>query len=402
MNNQFINTRRTIEIGNPSWTQSDDAGLIGIGAEFARAPKIRSRRDGHEFINMCSCSYLGLDTNEDIVEGGVAGLRKAGSFYLSTARLRIHLAMLDEVEADLSDLFGVKAITTTSCGTATAGLLPLIASGILTGDVKPTMIFDRNCHFSMNLIKPICGDETEVLSAPHNDIDFVEEQCKKNKVVAYVCDGAYSMGGHAPIHELLRLQQKYGLFLYIDDSHSLSTLGARGEGFIRSQMDQLSERTIIVSSLAKAFGVSGGLIMFGPKSAIKVTERFGGPMAWSQHVNSAAMGGIMASARIHRSAELGARQRKLQENIAFFDQIIPTANAGSTLPIRVVPLPSESQAIACSRIVYDQGFYTSAVFFPIVERGTAGLRVMARADIGADDIARFAGVVKQAIAATGQ
>ena len=35
------------------------------------------------------------------------------------------------------------------------------------------MVFDKFAHFSMDYIKPICGDETQVLTAPHNDMNFL-------------------------------------------------------------------------------------------------------------------------------------------------------------------------------------------------------------------------------------
>jgi 7-keto-8-aminopelargonate synthetase-like enzyme len=40
---------------------------------------------------------------------------------------------------------------------------------------------------------------------------------------------------------------------------------------------------------------------------------------------------------------------------------------------------SDDTVIEAGRRVYERGFYVSPVFFPIVARGTAGLRVMLRA-----------------------
>ena len=395
MNNNFINTKKAIEFGNQAWNKLDTNGLLNIAVEHLGNAKLRTI-DGHEFINMCSCSYLGLEFHPEIVAGGIEGLLRVKSLNLSSSRLRVHPALLDEVESELSELFRTKAITTISCAAATSGFLPLLASGELTGAEKPVMIFDKNCHFSMNHIKPICGDETFVMTCPHNDLKFIEDVCKKHNKVAYIADGAYSMGGHTPIKDLLTLQDKYGLFLYFDDSHSLSVYGKHGEGFVRSHMDELSEHTVIVSSLGKAFGASGGVLMLGSQKHLKVLERFGGPLAWSQCINPAAMGAIRASIKIHRSSELNDRQTKMQSNIALFDQLIPTRNSGIPLPIRLVPVANSEIAAACSRYVYECGFYTSAVFFPIVARDQAGLRVMCRADLSFEDIKKFAKIVSDA------
>jgi 7-keto-8-aminopelargonate synthetase-like enzyme len=248
-------------------------------------------------------------------------------------------------------------------------------------------VFDKHCHFSMNLVKPICADETTVLTAPHNDLDFVEDVCKRHRRVAYVADGAYSMGGATCMDGLLELQDRYGLFLYLDDSHSLSIWGERGEGFVRSQLgDQLNPLTIVVGSLAKAFGVSGGVVMLGPTKHEPVLNRFGGPMSWSQDLNVPALGGGLGSVRVHLSPELGRLQRKLKENLALFDSLVETAERGNGLPVRRIPVDSEERAVECSEQLLERGFYSSAVFFPIVERGTAGLRVMVRADNRPEDI----------------
>lgn len=45
--------------------------------------------------------------------------------------------------------------------------------------------------------------------------------------------------------------------------------------------------------------------------------------------------------------------------------------------------------------ILHRGFYTSPVFFPIVERGKAGLRVMLRADNKPEDIVRFCDAVEE-------
>ncbi|NQZ08729.1 MAG: aminotransferase class I/II-fold pyridoxal phosphate-dependent enzyme, partial [Algicola sp.] len=368
---------------------------LNVAEKLGQAPFLQCE-NGHEFINMCSCSYLGLDVHPKILQGSISALEKQGTLLISTSRLRIHLSYIEEVESVLTDLFQTKSVTTLSCGSASSGILPVLASGHLTGGTQPLMIFDKNCHFSMNHIKPVCGDETRVVTCAHNDIDFIESQCKKGGPVVYVADGAYSMGGHTPIKALLELQDKYGLYLYFDDSHSLSVIGDTGAGFVRSHMDEVSQRTIIVASLGKAFGATGGVVMMNEKTNIKLIERFGGPMGWSQSINVAAMGAIMASAEIHASPELGRLQNKLRQNIKLFDDTITTVNADTPLPIRVVPIRSPENAVECSRFIFDHGFYSSAVFFPIIAKGTAGLRVMPRADLATADIERFNQVVNTA------
>ncbi|WP_122808997.1 aminotransferase class I/II-fold pyridoxal phosphate-dependent enzyme, partial [Pseudomonas viridiflava] len=128
----------------------------------------------------------------------------------------------------------------------------------------------------------------------------------------------------AEIESLIYLKEKYGLFLYLDDSHAISALGVGGTGYARSKLDELDENTIIVASLGKAFGASGGVAMLGNDRQKKLIHRYGGPSNWSQSLNIAAIGAGRASIALHRNGEVEKLQRKLQHNIQYFDSIINT------------------------------------------------------------------------------
>jgi 7-keto-8-aminopelargonate synthetase-like enzyme len=170
------------------------------------------------------------------------------------------------------------------------------------------------------------------------------------------------------------LQEKYGMLVYYDDSHSVSAYGERGVGYIRSHCPIKDERTITVATLNKAFGTSGAAILLDgyEKRTLRVIERFAGALSYSQPLNTAAVGASLAS------AELPMLQARMRANVELFDTCVKTEQTGSTYPIRVVPMGDET-VIEAGRRVYESGFYVSPVFFPIVPRGTAGLRVMMRA-----------------------
>lgn len=391
---RFRNNQKAIPLGNQGWEGASENRLIDIAVCAVEDDRVETEA-GARFVNLCSCSYLGLHSHPAVVEGAIEALRRERIVNLSISRLRLRLTILDELEA----LYRVRAFTAMSASAAIAGVLPLIASGHLSDGQPRVMVFDKFCHFSMNLMKPVCADETLVLTAPHNDLDYLEDVCRKHPRVAYVADGVYSMGGAAPICELLELQDRYGLFLFFDDSHSLSMLGERGEGYVRSFWGgELSPLTVIVASLNKGFGASGGVIMLGPVEHEPLLARFGGPLAWSQSLNVASIGSALASARLHRTPELARLQRQLHDNIALFDREIETEQRGNGLCIKLVRTGAEERAVECSREILRHGFYTSAVFFPIVERGKAGLRVMIRADNRPEDIRAFSASIREVVA----
>src|SRR4051794_36298774 len=215
---QYLNIKKSTRLSADSWNVTREAGLFDIVVAALGDGRYRALADGHEFVNMSSYSYLGLDTHPRLVRAAAEALLAEGSLNTSSSRRSMRFGVLRDAEAALSDLFDVEAVTVNSCATAAWTSLPLIASGLFTDDTPPLMVFDKNAHFCLNAMKPSVADEAEITTIPHNDVGALEDLCKRHRQVTYVADGVYSTGGHAPIAELLRLQDKYGLFLLFDEA----------------------------------------------------------------------------------------------------------------------------------------------------------------------------------------
>ncbi|WP_216210958.1 aminotransferase class I/II-fold pyridoxal phosphate-dependent enzyme [Amycolatopsis aidingensis] len=391
---RYRNTEKMLRMSDPVWLAAASEGLINLNVEAASNNKMIIPESGHEFINLCSSAYLGLNFHPKVIEGAIDVLREAGTTGLLTSNARIRHRTLGRLEEELGELFRATALVGVSCTALSFGILPLVAAGYLAEGGARVMVYDRFCHFSMAYVKPITADESLVLTAPHNDLNYLEDVCKKYPRVAYIADGAYSMGGAAALDGLQELQDRYGLFLYLDDSHSLSITGEHGEGFTRSQIE-MNPLSIIVSTLNKGFGSNGGVAMLGRPELYPFLTRHGGPIGWSQNIEVTSVGASLASAEIHRSSELGELQHKLQENIDYFDQRYPTKFAGNNLPVRLVPVGDADRSVRLSGELFRRGYYSSAVFFPIVPRGKAALRVMIRADISKDALGGFIDTVEE-------
>ncbi|GAA3034649.1 aminotransferase class I/II-fold pyridoxal phosphate-dependent enzyme [Actinokineospora globicatena] len=390
----YRNSAALVDNADPVWQAAADNGLIDIAVDHESNNRLVVPETGHAFANMCSCSYLGLNRHPAVLEGVVDAVRDTGTIELMTSTTRIRPTIQRRLEEELGDLFGAHALLSTTCSTVTAGLLPLLASGHLAPGGPRVMIFDRYAHFSMAYVKATCAQESLVLTSGHNDIDFIADACRKYPSVAYVADGAYSMGGAAALDQLLELQDRYGLYLYFDDSHSLSIMGERGEGFVRSRTAP-GPLTTIVASLGKGFGSGGGVALLHNAAQAEFLARHGGPLGWSQNLSVPTIGAALGSAAIHRSPELGELQAQLRANLALFDELLPTPLSGNGLPVRRIDVGDADRAVRLSTELYQRGFYSSAVFFPIVPKGQAGLRVMIRADMDRSDLTAFAAHVTE-------
>lgn len=402
LSEHFRNTVRAIR-ERPDADQT--AGLIlvhgdptiGRTTSWGNGPSARRSQQ----IDFVGCSYLGLDNHPGIVAGAIEAIEAYRSLHWSHARTRLNFDLLEELEDILSEIFCARVLAFPSGVLANLGAMPILASGQLTGGRKPLVVFDQSAYVSLAYYKPVVADETRVETIGHNDIDALERLCRGNPVVAYVCDGVYALGGCSAINELRQLQERYGLFLYIDDTHGISIFGDRGEGFARSQLPQvLGDRTIIAASLSKGFGASGGVLMLGTAHHEALLRRYSLPYAFSTAPNLAAIGAALASCKIHRSAELGQRQRRLAQRIDLFDGRLATADEGNSFPTRTITIGSEPTAIAIARGLLNCGFYTSVAFFSTIGKGMAGIRVCITADHKVRDIERLCDGILQKIAET--
>ncbi|SEO18935.1 aminotransferase class I/II-fold pyridoxal phosphate-dependent enzyme [Pseudomonas sp. NFACC39-1] len=385
---RYTNYRKVISLADQDWRSAEVGKISGLNVEV-KTPNVLVDQYGRTFHHFCTTSYLGLDHHPALLDGAMTALWETGTLRVANSKNRCKLAILDRYETQLSELFGASCLSALSCSAASAGILPLLASGAFTDNRPPVMVFDKHAHYSMNHLKAACADETQVITGPHNDMDFLEDVCKRQRNVAYVADGAYSMGGVTDMDSLLYLKQRYGLFLYLDDSHALSAIGQCGTGLVRSRFHAVDERTLIVASLAKSFGASGGLAMFGSERHKTLVQRYGGPSNWSQSLNAAAIGAGMASIRLHRSREFSALQERLQANIRLFDSLIRTEQLGNAMAIRLVTCGEAALANRLAVELADLGYFTSAVFFPVVPQNKAAIRITLRADMETDVIRSF-------------
>ncbi len=384
--------RNTGDLISHAATHFASARLEGLMAVYARPLGGRSveielgQKHSRRVVDFVRCSYLGLDNHPRIIEGAIAAVRKYGSLHWSCARTRLNFNLIGELEDTLSTLFSARVIAYSSVLAANMGALPLLASGHLTERQKPLMVFDRHAHATLAFHKATIADETEVVTIAHNDMPALEALCREHGNVAYICDGVYSMGGCAPIEELLALQKRYGLFLYIDDAHGISLFGENGEGFARSRIPgDLGARTIIAASLGKGFGASGGMLMLGSRNQEELFRSFAVAHAFSASPNLAAVGAALASARLHQTSELPELQMRLQDRLALFDSLIATGLEGS-LPIRMMSIGDELMTIGAAKALLESGHYLSAVFFPTVAKGRSGLRICPTAGHTVDEI----------------
>lgn len=82
-------------------------------------------------------------------------------------------------------------------------------------------------------------------------------------------------------------------------------------------------------------------------------------------------------------------QEQLHTNIKLFDSLIKTEQHGMDTAIRLVTCGEAEKANNLAIQLANNGYFTSAVFFPVVPRGKAAIRITLRADMSHDTIRSF-------------
>ncbi|MCC8058612.1 aminotransferase class I/II-fold pyridoxal phosphate-dependent enzyme [Cloacibacillus sp.] len=390
----FANIPKMVQLADESFEKIKRSGLSGVtGKDIGR--EMMRMKNGHVFMNMSSCSYLGLNDFPTVKQGLLDGLEEAGGIQIAAAPLRVRLAIVDEVNEEFGNFMGCNAFMTWTCSLASFGILPLLAAGLFTGNKPPVMVYDKNAHFCMNYMKAACADETEVITINHNDMAALEKICKTKNPVVYLCESLYSTGGVTCLDEILRLQEKYGMYILIDEAHGLSVVGKNGKGLLIDKLGALNDRSFFIASLEKGFGAhGGGVILFSDKKLLDIIERYGGPLEWSAPVPSMICGSTRACLKLHADGTVDNLQKILHEKVRLFDQLMDIKESDLWSAVRVIKYPDEDELFYTGIRLFEEGFYTSTVAFPTVKGGNSGLHIMLRANMEDEELRKFAGLLK--------
>jgi 7-keto-8-aminopelargonate synthetase-like enzyme len=347
--------------------------------------------DGRPRINFGSCSYLGLETDLRLKTAAIDAVSRYGTQF-SSSRAYVSAPPYRELERLLSAIFDAPLVV---APTTTLGHLAALPVLVARGDA---VVCDQLAHSSIQALRPTL----ESLGATwrpvrHNRIDRLDETvaalAHRHARVWYLADGIYSMHGDAaPMNALNQLAQRHPqLHMYIDDAHGMSWTGWRGRGHVLGGADGVPPRTVVALSMGKAFGAGGAVLIFPDAESARLVRTCGSTLIFSGPMQPALLGAAIASAKIHLSAEIHDRQRKLRERIRLFNTLavergLPLAAPNET-PIRFVGTGDNEATYRGATRLLEEGFYVNTALFPAVSRGRGGVRIALTVHQTPEDVA---------------
>jgi 7-keto-8-aminopelargonate synthetase-like enzyme/predicted N-acyltransferase len=328
--------------------------------------------------NFGTCGYLGLENHPSLIEKSIDFTRRYGTQF-SVSRTYLASNKSDHLEDLLSSIFFNKpVITFTSTSLLHVAVLPCI---IENNDV---IILDQQCHVSIQTACQLLKAKGVVVDIiRHNNLEMLEDKILKYRDTSsriwYMIDGVYSMYGDiAPILAINSLMKKYSqLHLYVDDAHGMSWAGTHGCGQIFEACLE-NEKTLYMTTMAKGFGVMGGIAVFPTNSWYQKVKRHGGALSYSHPIPPPVLGACIASAELHLTGEIIELQSELKHKLAFADAKFRTTDlpliSNPLTPIKFVGTGQPVVGYNLNKRILDEGFYVNIGMFPAVPIKNTGLR----------------------------
>lgn len=347
--------------------------------ESAQGPRVTIK--GKEVVNLASNNYLGLATHPRLIGAAMKATKKygvgAGAVRTIAGTLSIHkafeekLAWFKQTEATLVFQSGF---------TSNLGVIePLLNKGDL-------IISDALNHAS--IIDGIRLSKADKKIYAHSDMDELETILKSSdgyQLKLIITDGVFSMDGDiARLPEIVKLAEKYGACVMVDDAHASGVLGDHGRGSV-DHFHLHGRVDIQVGTLSKAVGVLGGYVA-GNRKLIDYLIHRGRPFLFSTAHPPAVVAANMEAIDVILEEDL---QEKLWENTRYFKDGLNQLgfNTGhSETPITPVIIGEGSLAVAFSEALLQEGVFCTGITFPTVPKGKARVRTMIMATHTREDL----------------
>jgi 8-amino-7-oxononanoate synthase len=347
------------------------------------------RSDGRALVNFSSNDYLGLANHPALREAAMAEWEKAG-FGSGASRLVCGtLAAHERLEDVIANFKRADAALCFSSGYAAAmGSIPALCS---KNDV---IILDKLCHACLVDAARLSGAQIRVF--PHNDMEKLESHLRwartRHGRVLVVAESVYSMDGDvAPLREIVRLKDRYGAWIFLDEAHGVGVLGSGGRGLAEEAgVEGCIE--IQMGTLGKALGAHGAYI-----AGSRLLRDFLINRARSFIFSTAPPAPVAAAAakavEILGGPEGSQLMQVLWKNIRGLGSALDLPES----PSAIVPIivGEEPAAMAAAQHLLSSGFLVPAIRYPTVARGAARLRITLSAAHSEQDVASLAKALKE-------
>ncbi len=261
------------------------------------------------------------------------------------------------------------------------------------------IVMDRLVHACLVDAARLCG--AKIRTFVHNDLNDLESilrwgatkahtthQATRKSRLLIVTESVFSMDGdHAPLSEIVKLKEKYGAWLMVDEAHATGLYGAKRRG-LAEQFGVSKAIEIQMGTLGKALGASGGYIC-GSRALIDYLINRARTFMFSTAPVPAATTAAAAGVRFVQSSRGEDRRKLLWQRVTELSSRLKKQLPEFSSAIIPILIGDETKAVEAATALRGQGVFVPAVRYPTVRRGQARLRVTVTASHTSADIAKL-------------
>ncbi|WP_078695373.1 aminotransferase class I/II-fold pyridoxal phosphate-dependent enzyme [Caloramator quimbayensis] len=338
-----------------------------------------------EVINFGSYNYVGMSGHPQTVKAAKEAAEKYGTSASGSRLISGEKNLYIELEREIAKWKHAEDCLVLVSGHATN----VTFVGNFCGE-NDLILYDALSH---NSIEQGCRISRAAAKAfPHNDIDALERILRQNRdyyeKILVVVEGVYSMDGDiAPIPEFIKLKEKYGFFLMVDEAHSSCVIGEHGGGVDEYFKLKGDEIDIKMGTLSKGLGTCGGYLA-GKKSLIEYLRYNLPGFVFSVGINPPSAAATLAAVRLIQRDN--SMVKKLHENIKIFIEEAHLRNLNTCLAKETAIIPilvgKDRDAFILSNLLLKNGVFVPPAVYPAVPKGYARLRFCVNCNHNRDQI----------------
>ncbi|MCP4774478.1 MAG: aminotransferase class I/II-fold pyridoxal phosphate-dependent enzyme, partial [Planctomycetaceae bacterium] len=210
------------------------------------------------------------------------------------------------------------------------------------------------------------------------DLENILRSCRgEYRRVLIIIEGLYSMDGDYPdLPKFIEIKKRYKAWLYLDEAHSIGTLGETGRGLGEVYDVQRDDIECWMGTLSKSFGSCGGFV--GASRSLIEYLRYTTPgYVFAAGMPPANVGAALGSLRVlQKRPELVA---KLQANARLFLSLAKEAglDTGMAQGTAIIPIITGHSLLALrlSEALYDHGINAQPILYPAVPEKETRVRI---------------------------
>lgn len=326
--------------------------------------------DGKKVIMIGSNNYLGLTSNEEVIQAGIDALKKYGSGCSGSRFLNGTLDIHVKLEEELADFLHKDAAMTFSTGfQSNLGIISAIAgrNDVIIGDKENHASIYDACRLSY----------AKLMRYEHNNMEELEKilaSIDDNKGILIVTDGVFSMSGDiCKLPDIVRLAKKYGARVMVDDAHGLGVIGEHGRG-TAEYFDLEDDVDIIMGTFSKSLASLGGY-MAASKDIVEYVKHVSRPFIFSASITPASVACARQALKILR--EHPERVKALHDISEYMREGLKREGINiieSKTPIIPIYTYEDEKTFLACKLLLERGVYVNPVISPATPVGQSLLR----------------------------